>query len=230
MRAPSTNRFITVIAMFTAPSRAFTNTRDDKPVYLPFMLLVAGAVVAGFAAAVQPIDPQALSDAATTAIRDLPSEHQGRVTTDNVQSAARAILVLGPVMGAIAVSVLLLMLGLVLWLAANVAKDATRFRASLSLAAWASLPMLITDIVEVANMLAGQGQPSDSVPLNVVFFGIDPAHTLGFPLPTLIDAWIAALVAVGYRQWYSASIPKAAAMGVVVLAFHVITWGSLWLA
>ncbi len=202
----TTSRFNTVCAVFATPSGAFAGLRNERPILLPILLLVAGAAV-GLTTFMVSLDTPIANDAGI------------------LQPTMIAALVLS---AAAAVTVLLLMFAFVLWIAGNVTRDGVSFHDSVSLVAWASLPTLLADIARVADAVARQWWELDSVVLDVAFFGLDRAHSLGFPVPPLVEVWVAALVAIGYRQWFAASISKAATIGALALGFHVATrlaWG-----
>ena len=214
----TTSRFNTVRAVFATPSGAFAGLRNERPILLPILLLVVGAAAVALTTFMVPLDTLIANDAGAAVIEGPPAERRARITSGILQPAMIAVLVLS---AAAAVIVLLLMFAIVLWIAGNVTRDGVSFHDSVSLVAWASLPTLVTDIVRVASAVVRQWWERDSIALDVVFFGLDRAHSLGFPVPPLVEVWVAALVAIGYRQWFAASISKAAAMGFLALGFHV---------
>ena len=219
----TTSRFNTVCAVFAAPSGAFAGLRNERPILLPILLLVAGAAV-GLSTFMVSLDTLIANDVGAAVIGG-PSAEQGARTSGILQPTMIAALVLS---AAAAVIVLLSMFAFVLWIAGNVTGDGVSFHDSVSLVAWASLPTLVADIAKVADAVARQWWELDSVVLDVAFFGLDRAHSLGFPVSPLVEVWVAALVAIGYRQWFAASISKAATMGFLALGFHVATrfaWG-----
>ncbi len=211
------SRFNTVRAIFTAPSGAFAGLRNERPILLPILLLVVGGAAVALTTFMVPLDTLIANDAGA-AVTGGPPAVQRALTSGILQPTMIAALVLS---AAAAVIVLLLMFAFVLWIAGNVTRDGGSFHDSVSLVAWASLPTLVADIARVAGAVARQWWERDSIALDVVFFGLDRAHSLGFPVPPLVEVWVAALVAVGYRQWFAASISKAATMGFLALGFHV---------
>ena len=201
----TTSRFNTVRAVFAAPSGAFAGLRNERPILLPILLLVVGAAAVALTTFMVPLDTLIANDVGAAVSEGPPAERRARITSGILQPAMISVLVLS---AAAAVIVLLLMFAIVLWIAGNVTRDGVSFHDSVSLVAWASLPTLVADIARVAG---------------AVFFGLDPVHSLGFPVSPLVEVWVAALVAIGYRQWFAASISKAATMGFLALGFHVAT-------
>lgn len=221
----------TFFEMFVAPRRAFDAIHPDYPLRLPMLLLAGAAFVVGISFALS-LDVQASADAIGTDVPEL------RPDEDTVVAMLNVMLALVPVFTTATVLLTLLAFGFCLWIVGKLIKDGSSFRASMSLACWASVPGLTHSVAAtVAMPLTPQGPTNleelllNASPLNLYTLGVDETTLAGIPsIYSLTDFWIMGLVAIGYQRWYRTHVAQAIAVAIipfVVLAIVVMATASI---
>ena len=220
----------TFLDIFVAPRRAFDAIQTDLPVRAPLLVLVGGAVLVSLAFAAK-VDTQGFVDLLYT---EMPEPHPER---DPIASVVDTLVAALPVIAVVYILMTLLAFGSCLWIIGKLLKDGSTFRASMSLACWASLPGLIHSLAAFVSILLTP-QPDPSLfgevtlleridPLNLGMLGVDQAFLGGVPtFYSLTDFWIAALVALGYQRWYQTHIAQAVAVAIIPFALLAIL--MLW--
>ena len=219
----------TFLDIFVAPRRAFDAIQADLPVRTPLLVLVGAAVLVNLALAAK-VDTHGFVDLMHT---DMPEPRPER---DLIASVANTLVAALPAMAAVYILMTLLAFGFCLWILGKLLKDSSTFRASMSLACWASLPGLIHSLAALVSILLAQPDPSPlqevillehTAPLNLGMLGVDQAFLGGVPtFYSLTDFWIAALVALGYQRWYQTHIAQAVAVAIIPFALLAIL--MLW--
>ena len=212
------------IDIFIAPRRAFDAIRPDLPIYRPMMLLAVAAVLTGLAFAVS-VDALAF-------VEEILAEWQEpRPAKESMVRVVNVVIALVPAFAAVYVLLTLLAFGLCLWIVGKLLRDGSDFRASMSLACWASVPGIVHSLAAIVAILLVHEEPSSfmevilasaTYPLNLGELGMDETWLGGVPsFFNLTDFWIMALVAIGYQRWYRT--PLAQAIAVAIIPFALLT-------
>ena len=221
----------TLLDIFVAPRRAFDAIRAELPVYPPMAVLVGAAVLVSLAYAAS-VDTQAFVD---LLYDEMPEPRPER---DLIVSVVNTMVAAIPVIALVYVLMTLLAFGFCLWILGKLIKDGSTFRASMSLACWASMAGVIHSLAAIVAILLAPTDASSvedvilgsaAHPLGLGELGVDPTWLGGVPsFFSLTDFWIATLVVIGYQRWYRTHIAQAVAVAIIPFALlAILTLGVL---
>ena len=232
------NDVAVAVALATAPSSAFRELRERPRFWLPLVLLVVGMAAINYCYYTF-VDLDWLKDlmfSHNPRIESLPPDQRAAA----LGMMTRTTLLWSSVVGSvIAIPIIFLIEGFFLWLAAKITKvSSVGFKHWYTMAAWASLPMLLNFIVGgILLALSDTPQVSPSImqsplSINELLIHLPPGSpgqamldTLG--IPTLLT-WL--LMIIGVRTWTQRSwlfstlfvtVPSLVIYAVwAVIAFH----------
>ncbi len=216
-----------LITMFYDPMKAFEMLRERRAVWLPLLLTIGlSAALMFYYYAV--VDFDWVKERMMATITDPAQREQSvsMMTKTVVMASSMGSTLLGiPLMCAI--------MGLYFMIGGKMTSADFSFGKGFALAAWSSVPMIITSVLGLMQIMLisnGKVEFTDLNPLtlNQLFFHIE----MGKPWAALLESvslatvWQVILLIIGFQVW--AKVSRATAMK-VTLAPYVIIYG-IWIA
>ncbi|MES2900960.1 MAG: YIP1 family protein [Pseudomonadota bacterium] len=224
---PSNSPFAALTTMFYDPMKAFGMLSERRAVWLPLLLTMGlSAALMFYYYAV--VDFEWLKERMLATVTDPAQREQSisMMTKSMVMISSIASAVLGiPLMCAIT--------GVYFMIGGKMTSTDFGFGKGFALAAWSLVPMLITTVLGLMQvMLSSTGKLEftelNPLTLNQLFFHIE----MGKPWASLLESislatvWQVILLIVGFQVW--AKVPRATAMKVTLIPYVVIY--GIWIA
>jgi hypothetical protein len=219
--------FAALIAMFYEPGKAFAALRQRRAAWLPLLLLMlcsAGLLLWYF----KIVDVDWLLDQMFAGIKDVAQREKSR----SVMSR-QVLMVTGMVQALVGLPIMFALVGVYFMFIGKIYAKEFTFGAGFALAAWASVPALLTlPLGAIQILLASGGQLGiyelNPLSLNTLLFH----RPMGDPMASLLESvnvisiWSAVLMVIGFQVW--TRVARAVALKVVLIPY-VIIYGA-WLA
>ena len=223
----NTSPFAALTTMFFDPMKAFAMLEQRRAVWLPLLLTMAlSAALISYYYSV--VDFEWVKERMLASITDPAQREQSMAMMSKtmMMSGSLASAVLGvPILSAI--------MGLYFMISGKMISKEFSFGQGFALAAWSSIPMLITSVlgmIQVMLSTTGQLEFTDLNPvtLNQLFFHLEMGKPWAALLETvsLATIWQIALLIVGFQVW--AKVSRATALKVTLMPYLVIY--GIWIA
>lgn len=222
-----TSPFGALITMFYEPTKTFAALEPRKAAWLPTVLLMlsTSALMLWYFSVV---DFAWLMEQMFATIKNAEEREKAMsmMTLQMMKFSTLASAVIG-------LPIMLALTGVYFMIAGKVMSKEFSFGSGFSLAAWGSVPSLLTlPLGAMQMLLASNGQLSFSdlnpTSLNTLFF----QYELNHPLAGLLDSvsvssvWTAILLVIGFQVW--AKVARATAIKVVLIPY--VTIYGIWIA
>lgn len=219
--------FNNLINIIVAPSQTFQSIKEKPSVLFPYLLLILVLILTQFVV-LNLIDfDYFLEDiitrqAAATQTPESELRQGMAIMTPTFMAATAAISIV------IVLSLIFCIYAAYLNLIAKLGDDRYRFKHFFSLMVWTSMPMLLSSVASILNVMLNSNRQFtqtqlDPLSLNNLFFhasGPSAAMLNGINLAAI---WSAVLLVLGYRYLTGSSLGKAA---VITLAPFVVIYGG----
>lgn len=225
----NTSPFTALVTMVYDPMRAFAMLEHRRAVWLPLLLVMlssAGMLMWYYAA----VDFEWLKDKMVSAMTDATAEQRQQAGAMMTKGMIQTTSLLGALLG---IPVVAAVTGLYFLIAAKVKKVSFTFGQGFALAAWASIPVVLTSLIGVMQILlssTGQLDFSQLNPLSVnqLFFQYEMGSTWASFLDTLNIGTVLNIILLicGFQVW--AKVPRPSAIAVVLIPY--VTIFGIWIA
>lgn len=218
--------FAQLTQVFYEPSAAFAALKERPRAWLPLVLLwVASLFVMVWY--FQTVDMDWMTAKSMTP--DMTEEQREMVSKTMSRGVMMGMGIVGVLVGTLVVFALY---GFYFWLAGKLASMDLSFKSGFALAAWASLPSLISVPLMALQIATSKGQlaleNAEMLSLNYLFVNAAP-NTPWFTLAStvkLTDLWFVALCTIGLRTWTGKSTSTCATISALP---YVVVYGC-WAA
>jgi hypothetical protein len=206
--------------LFVAPGPALDYARErPKMWWLPFAIVLGLQLILGLWIAAT-INVNALHAMMLHALAQSHSAHSAQAA-QMISHHGRGFLMIGAVIGAVAIGVGEVIFALYLFLADKLFSATNRsYGQWFSFTAWTWLPYTIAIVIAgIVWALSSHatGMPGDPTSLNALIFHFKPTNRHAFSAAqfSLLEIWIIALVAYGLKRWCNYSTAKAVAIALI---------------
>ncbi len=225
----NTSPFTALVTMVYDPMRAFVMLEHRRAVWLPLLLVMlsSGVMLMWYYSAV---DFEWLRDKMVSSMADVSAEQReqaGKVMSKNVLQTTSLV---GAMVG---IPIMAAVTGLYFLIAAKIKKLSFTFGQGFALAAWGSIPVILTSLIGIMQiMLSSTGQLDFSqlnpLSINQLFFQYEMGSTWAGLLDTLNIGTVLNIILLvcGFQVW--AKVPRPAAITVVLIPYVVIF--GIWIA
>ena len=219
--------FAALITMFYDPMKAFAMLRERRAVWLPLLLTIGlSAALLFYYYAV--VDFEWVKERMLATITDPAQREQ------SMSMMTKPMIMAGSMSGALlGIPIMCAIIGVYFMIAGKITSTEFSFGQGFALAAWSSVPMIITTVLGLMQvMLSSTGKVEfgdlNPLTLNQLFFHIE----MGKPWAALLESislstiWQIILLVVGFQVW--AKVSRATALKVTLVPYVVIY--GIWIA
>lgn len=218
--------FAQLTQVFYEPSAAFAALKERPRAWLPILLLWLGAlsVMVWY---FQTVDMDWMMN--NSFPPDMPADQREMASKTMSRGLMMGMGIAGVLVGTL---VIFALYGFYFWLAGKLASMELSFKSGFALAAWASLPGLISVPLTALQIATSKGQlaleNAEMLSINYLFLNVAP-HTPWFSLAStvkLTDLWFIALCTIGLRTWSGKSTSTCAVISALPLVLIYGCWAA----
>ena len=218
--------FAQLTQVFYEPSAAFAALKERPRAWLPIILLWVGALTV-MVWYFQTVDMDWMMN--NSFPPDMPADQREVASKAMSRGVMMGMGIAGVLVGTLVVFALY---GFYFWLAGKLASMELSFKSGFALAAWASLPGLISVPLTALQIATSKGQlaleNAEMLSINYLFVNAAP-NTPWFSLAStvkLTDLWFIALCTIGLRTWTGKSTSTCATISALP---YIVVYGC-WAA